>query len=49
MLDISMLKEAVIKGNAPQTKELTQQALQEKISPEKVLKEIKNIKGKGVN
>lgn len=39
MLDISMLTDAVIKGNAPKTKELTQQALQEKMSPEIVLKE----------
>jgi len=39
MSDISMLKEAVIKGNAPQTKELTQKILQTKVSPETVLKE----------
>ena len=39
MVDLSKLKTAIIDGNAPQSKELTQKALQDKMSPENVLKD----------
>ena len=39
MVDLSKLKTAIIDGNAPQSKELTQKALQDQMSPENVLKD----------